>query len=65
MSMAKTPSDAKDAKFVKIQCPDCNNQQILFMKCATKVPCQACGSTLATPTGGKCVLNGQIVEVVE
>jgi small subunit ribosomal protein S27e len=57
--------ETKDAKFVSVKCPDCNNKQILFTKAATKVQCQACGSTLATPTGGKCAIKGEIVEVVE
>ena len=55
----------KDAKFVNIKCPDCNNTQILFVKCATKVQCQACGATLANPTGGKSDIKGDIVEVVQ
>jgi small subunit ribosomal protein S27e len=62
--MAKS-TEIADAKFVEVKCPDCSNKQILFVKAATRVPCQACGSTLATPTGGKCSIKGEIVEVVE
>ncbi len=62
--MAKS-TEIVDAKFVEVKCPDCSNKQILFVKAATRVPCQACGSTLATPTGGKCSIKGEIVEVVE
>ena len=62
--MAKT-TEIADAKFVEVKCPDCSNTQIIFVKAATRVPCQACGSTLATPTGGKCSIKGEIVEVVE
>ncbi|MDO9536734.1 MAG: 30S ribosomal protein S27e [Thermoplasmata archaeon] len=62
--MAKA-TDVKEAKFVEVKCPDCENKQILFVKSATRVPCQACGSTLATPTGGKCAIKGEIVGVVE
>ena len=62
--MAKSPEIA-DAKFVEVKCPDCSNTQIIFVKAATRVPCQACGSTLATPTGGKSSIKGEIVEVVE
>jgi small subunit ribosomal protein S27e len=61
----KMPKDAKEAKFVEIKCPDCNNKQIIFVKAATKVQCQACGSTLAKPTGGKAEIKAEIVEVVE
>ncbi len=62
--MAK-PADINDAKFVEVKCPDCPEKQIIFVKAATKVNCQACGSTLATPSGGKCAIKGEIVEVVE
>ena len=62
--MANTP-EIINAKFVEVKCPDCSNTQILFVKAATRVPCQACGSTLATPTGGKSAIKGEIVEVVE
>jgi len=62
--MAKQ-TEAKESKFVNVKCPDCNNKQILFVKCATRVPCQACGATLATPTGGKSLIKGEIIEVVE
>ena len=62
--MAKS-TEIADAKFVEVKCPACSNKQILFVKAATRVPCQACGATLATPTGGKCSIKGEIVEVVE
>lgn len=62
--MAKSV-DIVNAKFVEVKCPDCSNAQIVFVKAATRVPCQACGSTLATPTGGKCSIKGEIVKVVE
>ena len=57
--------DLSNARFVKVKCPDCSNIQITFLKAATRISCQACGSTLATPTGGKSDIKGEIVEVVE
>lgn len=57
--------ETKDAKFVSVKCPDCNNRQIVFLKASTKIQCQACGSTLAVPKGGNCDIKGEIVEVVE
>ncbi|MCK5309453.1 MAG: 30S ribosomal protein S27e [Thermoplasmata archaeon] len=62
--MAKT-TEIANAKFVEVKCPDCSNKQIMFVKAATRVSCQACGSTLATPSGGKAAIKGEIVEVVE
>lgn len=54
-----------EGSFIEVKCPDCSNKQIIFAKCATLVPCQACGSTLAIPTGGKSDVKGEIVGVVE
>jgi small subunit ribosomal protein S27e len=51
--------------FVEVKCPDCSNNQVIFVKCATRVMCQACGSTMATPTGGKGDIKGEIVGVVK
>ena len=62
--MAKS-ADMVNARFVEVRCPDCSNTQIVFVKAATRVPCQACGSTLAVPTGGKSAIKGEIVRVVE
>jgi small subunit ribosomal protein S27e len=52
-------------KFVEVKCSDCSNTQVLFVKSATRVSCQACGSTLASPQGGKCAIKGEIVRVIE
>lgn len=54
-----------EGNFIEVACPDCSNKQIIFGKCATRVSCQACGSTLAVPTGGKGDIKGEIVGVVE
>lgn len=51
--------------FVKVKCPDCSNEQVLFWRTNTIVNCQVCGGTLAEPTGGKANLKGELVGVVE
>ncbi len=52
-----------DKSFVKVKCPDCGNEQIIFLRASTVVKCNVCGATLATPTGGKAEIRGEIVEV--
>ena len=32
--------------FVKVRCPDCSNEQVLFWRSNTVVNCQVCGGTL-------------------
>jgi len=40
------------SKFLKVKCPDCGTEQIIFSKAAHKVYCLVCGKLLAEPTGG-------------
>ncbi|MFC4549946.1 MULTISPECIES: 30S ribosomal protein S27e [Halorussus] len=51
--------------FYTVQCPDCDNEQIVFDKAATEVACAVCGATLARPTGGKADIEGEVTETVE
>jgi len=51
--------------FFRVECPDCENEQVLFGKAASAVSCAVCGSTLATPTGGEADVLGDVVETVE
>jgi SSU ribosomal protein S27E len=51
--------------FVTIECSDCGNEQIVFEKTATVVNCAVCGTTLATPTGGKADIDHEVGETVE
>ena len=52
-----------DRAFVKVKCPNCGNEQIIFLRASTVVSCNVCGSTLTVPTGGKAEIKGEIVEV--
>ena len=51
--------------FFRVQCPDCENVQVVFGKASTVVNCAVCGTTLATPTGGDAEFAGEVVETVE
>lgn len=53
------------AHFVKVRCPDCGNEQNVFSRAASRVDCLACGTTLATPTGGSAVLRGEVLGTLE
>jgi len=53
------------SKFIKVRCPKCKNEQIIFGKSATNVPCLVCGKSLAEPTGGKSKIKARILEVLE
>jgi len=53
------------SKFIKVRCPKCKNEQIIFGKSSTKVGCLVCGKLLAEPTGGKSKVKARILEVLE
>ena len=53
------------SKFVKVRCPKCKNEQILFGKATTEVKCLVCGKVIAEPTGGKTRIKSRILEVLE
>jgi len=55
----------KKSKFIKVKCPDCENNQIIFDHASTVVKCQVCGRTLSEPTGGRSSIKAEVVEVLE
>ncbi len=52
------------SKFVKVRCPKCKNEQIIFGKVSTTVECLVCSKPLAEPTGGKSKIKSKILEVL-
>jgi len=48
------------SKFLKVKCPDCNNEQVIFSHPSTIVHCNVCGRVLAEPTGGKGKIYGTV-----
>ncbi len=54
-----------ESKFIKVRCPKCKNEQIIFGKCALKVKCLVCDKVIAEPTGGKSKIKARILEVLE
>jgi len=53
------------SKFVKIRCPKCKNEQIMFGKASSIVKCLVCGKDMAESTGGKSRIKARILEVLE
>jgi small subunit ribosomal protein S27e len=67
MSMTDQKRTLKEtnSKFIKIRCPKCKNEQIMFGKASTLISCLVCGKVLAEPTGGKSRVKARILEVLE
>lgn len=53
------------SKFVKVRCPKCKNEQIVFGKTSSLVKCLVCGKVLSESTGGKSKIKARILEVLE
>jgi len=54
-----------DSKFIKIRCPKCRNEQIMFGKASTAIKCLVCGKVLGETGGGKTKIKARILEVLE
>ena len=61
MTLVKEPT----SKFIKIRCPKCKNEQIIFGKTSTEIKCLVCEKVIAQPTGGKSKVKARILEVLE
>jgi small subunit ribosomal protein S27e len=53
------------SKFIKVRCPKCKNEQVIFGKSATVVECVICNKELAVSSGGKARIKARILEVLE
>jgi len=52
------------SKFIKLRCPKCKNEQIVFGKSASTVKCLVCEKVIAEPTGGKSRVKARVLEVL-
>ena len=52
------------SKFIKIRCPKCKNEQVIFGKASSIVSCLVCGKVQAEPSGGKSKVKARILEVL-
>jgi small subunit ribosomal protein S27e len=51
--------------FLRVRCPKCGNEQLLYSNAVNEVNCNVCGETLAEPTGGKAKIKGEITAILE
>lgn len=61
----KTALKETISKFIKIRCPKCKNEQVMFGKASTQVKCLVCDKILAEPSGGKSKVKARVLEVLE
>ena len=51
-------------KFIKVKCPKCKNEQIIFGNATSEVKCLICETILTEPSGGKSKIKAKVVEVL-
>ncbi|MEK6807712.1 MAG: 30S ribosomal protein S27e [Nanoarchaeota archaeon] len=51
-------------KFIKVRCPKCKNEQIIFSNASSEVKCLVCQEVLATPKGGKAQIKADVLEIL-
>jgi len=52
------------SKFLRISCPRCQCQQIVFGKSATTIKCKKCNYMLLKTTGGKARMRAQVKQII-
>jgi small subunit ribosomal protein S27e len=53
------------SRFVKVRCPTCGNEQVVFSHATYPTSCVMCGTKLVESTGGKAKILGEIVKIFE
>ena len=51
--------------FLRVKCPKCGNEQLVFSHAVNRVNCNVCGAELAEPSTGKAMVKGEIVAAFE
>ncbi|UCG36028.1 MAG: 30S ribosomal protein S27e [Candidatus Bathyarchaeota archaeon] len=51
--------------FLRVRCPDCGNEQLVYSNPVNVIRCNICKTTLASPTGGKAKISGEITAIME
>jgi len=54
-----------NSKFLKVNCKECNEENIVYSHASTHVTCKSCGNTIAKPTGSKAQILGKISETLK
>ncbi len=52
------------SRFVKVKCPSCGNEQVIFDHATFPARCLVCGKVLVEPTGGKAKILGDVVKIL-
>jgi len=54
-----------NSKFIKVRCPKCKNEQVIFGKNSTIIKCLVCEKVLSETTGGKGRIKARVLEILK
>jgi small subunit ribosomal protein S27e len=54
-----------NSKFLKINCKECGELQIVYSHASTQVTCNSCGNVIAKPRGSKAKFFGKLAGYAE
>lgn len=49
-------------QFLRVECSECGNEQIIFSHAADEVECLVCNEPLALPSSGKAEISSKVIE---
>lgn len=52
------------SRFIRIRCPQCGNEQVIFDHATFPVRCFICGTQLVRSTGGKAEVIGEVIKIL-
>ncbi|MEM1610537.1 MAG: 30S ribosomal protein S27e [Sulfolobales archaeon] len=52
------------SRFVRVRCPQCGNEQVIFDHATFPARCFICGTQLVKSTGGKAIIYGEIIKIL-
>ncbi|MCC6030250.1 MAG: 30S ribosomal protein S27e [Desulfurococcales archaeon] len=52
------------SRFLRVRCPQCGNEQVIFDYATYPARCFICGYQLVVPTGGKAIIRGEIIRIL-
>lgn len=53
------------SKFIRVKCPKCDSEQIIFGKATTKVKCLNCNYILTKSEASKAKIRAKVLEVLK
>ena len=53
------------SKFIRVRCPQCKAEQVIFGKATSIVKCEKCDTILAKPAASKAKIKAKVLEVLK